>query len=174
MSQDEKKVFDIDGKKVVFIPDIIFRNRQNIEWEEVKEYLKKYIDKNYEVLETSDVVYIGSDFPDELKGSIDTNRLYGGNAKAKANATQEIPLLLAHATNKRWKDNLKEKHNIDAKCGWYRYTSRFALPIFDNRKEIIKYSIYRIEMLVRHASDGRLYLYDMVNVKKERETKYPT
>jgi len=29
-------------------------------------------------------------------------------------------------------------------------------------------------MLVRHASDGKRYLYDMVNIKKEKETKYPT
>ena len=26
------------------------------------------------------------------------------------------------------------------------------------------------EMLVRHASDGKLYLYDMVNIKKETGT----
>ena len=63
---------------------------------------------------------------------------------------------------------------MDAKHGWYRYTSRFAIPIYDNEGEIIKYSIYRIEMLVRHASDDKLYLYDMVNTKKEKETKYPT
>ncbi len=28
-------------------------------------------------------------------------------------------------------------------------------------------------MLIRHASDGRLYLYDMVNVKKEKEAGTP-
>ena len=38
---------------------------------------------------------------------------------------------------------------------------------------MMEYSIYRIEMLVRHASDNKMYLYDMVNTKKEKETKYP-
>ena len=123
---------EADGKSVIFIQDIRFKGRQNIEWEEVKNFLKEYIGTYYEIIETSDVVYIGSDFPEEFKGSIDTTRLRGGNAKAKANATQEIPLLLTYATNRRWKDNLKTKHNVDAKYGWYRYTSRFALPIYDD------------------------------------------
>ena len=30
------------------------------------------------------------------------------------------------------------------------------------------------EMLVRHASDDKLYLYDMVNTKKEKETNTPS
>lgn len=165
---------DVDGKNVVFIQDIRFKGRQHIEWEEVKTFLKEYVGTCHEIIETSDKIYIGSDFPEELKGSIDTTKAYGGNAKAKANATQEIPILLSYATNRRWKENMKVKHNVDAKHGWYRYTSRFAIPIYDNEGEIIKYSIYRIEMLVRHASDDKLYLYDMVNTKKEKETKYPT
>lgn len=173
MKQNVDIVLDIDGKSIVLIHDIRFKGRQNIEWEEVKHFIKEYVGSCYEIIETSDKVYIGSDFPEELKGSKDTARLYGGNAKAKANATQEIPLLLEYATNKRWNENYKLKHGIDAKYGWYRYTSRFALPVYENM-ELVKYNIYRIEMLVRHASDNKLYLYDMVNVKKEKETKYPT
>lgn len=174
MEENNNVVEEIDGKNVVFIRDIRFKGRQNIEWEEVEQYLKKYIKTHYEVLETSDVIYIGVNFPEELKGSLDTQKLYGGNAKGKANATQEIPLLLKYATNKRWKENFGAKHNADAKYGWYRYTSRFALPIYNNDNELVKYNIYRIEMLVRHASDNKKYLYDMVNIKKEKETKYPT
>lgn len=37
-----------------------------------------------------------------------------------------------------------------------------------------RYNIYRIEMLVRHASDDKLYLYDMVNTKKEKEKETNT
>lgn len=89
-------------------------------------------------------------------------------------ATQKLPLLINNAINKRWSANYKEKHKLDAKYGWYRYTTRFALPMFNNEGKIIKCNIFRIEMLVRHASDNKRYLYDMVNVKKEKETKYPT
>ena len=41
-----------------------------------------------------------------------------------------------------------------------------------NHKYIVveRYNVFRIEMLIRHASDDKLYLYDMVNVKKETGT----
>ena len=83
-------ISDLDGKKIVVISDIRFKGKRNINWEEVEQYLKEYIGDCYEVVETSDQVYIGSDFPGELKESGDTKRLYGANAKAKANATQEF------------------------------------------------------------------------------------
>ena len=122
------------------------------------------------ILETSDTVYIGTNFPAEFKGSSDTMRLKGTNAKAKANAAQEIPMLLKFASNKRWQKNFKDKHGVDARYGWYRFTSRFALPVYSNNGELERYNIFRIEMLIRHASDDKLYLYDMVNIKKETGT----
>ena len=61
-------------------------------------------------------------------------------------------------------------NNTDAKYGWYRFTSRFALPVYDENNLLERYNIFRIEMLIRHASDDKLYLYDMVNVKKEAGT----
>ena len=67
---------DLDGKKIVVISDIRFKGKRNINWEEVEQYLKEYIGDCYEVVETSDQVYIGSDFPGELKGSGDTKRLF--------------------------------------------------------------------------------------------------
>lgn len=130
-------ISDLNGKKIVVISDIRFKGKRNINWEEVEQYLKEYIGDCYEVVETSDQVYIGSDFPRELKGSGDTKRLYGANAKAKANATQGI----------------------------------FALPVYNNDTgDLERFNIFRIEMLIRHAADGNLYLYDMVNIKKETST----
>ena len=105
--------------------------RQSIDWKDVEEYLWQYVDESFEIIETADVVFIGGNFPSELKGSNDTVRLRGAQAKAKANTTQ-IPLLLKYATNKRRKENLKDKHGIDAKYVWYRFTSRFALPVYLN------------------------------------------
>lgn len=162
---------DEKGNSVVIINDIRFMGKQHIEWTAVEAYLKEYVGKCYEILETSDKVYIGKEFPNEFKGSDDTKRLKGANAKAKANATQKIPQLLEYAGNKRWSENFKSKHNVDAEKGWYRYTSRFALPIYSNSGDLERYNIFRIEMLIRHASDDKYYLYDMVNVKKE--TEYP-
>ena len=164
---------DPDGNKIVFIHDIRFKGKRSVDWKDVEAYLKQYVGECYDVLETADKIYIGKNFPSEVKGSEDTIKLRGTNAKAKANATQKIPQLIACATNKRWGENKKEKHKADAKYGWYRYTTRFALPVY-NDNSVERYNIFRIEMLVRHSEDNRLYLYDMVNIKKEKETKHPT
>ena len=161
---------DENQNNIIIINDVRFKGRQNIKWKEVEILLKEYVGENYQIIETSDTVFIGPDFPGEFKGSEDTRRLKGTAAKAKANAAGEMPLLLQYATNKRWQENYKTKHGIDAKYGWYRFTTRFALPVYDNDEQLIRYNIFRIEMLVRHASDGKLYLYDMVNIKKETGT----
>ena len=164
-------ISDSDGGQIVVITDIRFKGKRNINWKEVEQYLKEYIGDCYEVVETADQIFISSDFPGELKGSKDTRRLFGANAKAKANATQGIPMLLQCATNRRWQENYKGKHNVDAKYGWYRFTTRFALPVYEsNTGELERFNIFRIEMLIRHAADGNLYLYDMVNIKKETST----
>lgn len=95
-------ISDSDDKQIVVITDIRFKGKRNINWEEVEQYLKEYIGGCYEVVETSNQIFISSDFPGgELKGSDDTRRLFGTNAKAKANATQGIPMLLRCATNRR-------------------------------------------------------------------------
>ena len=87
-------------------------------------------------------IFISSDFPGELKGSEDTRRLFGTNAKAKANATQGIPMLLKCATNRRWQENFKGKHKVDAKFGWYRFTARFALPVYySTSSEIERFNV---------------------------------
>lgn len=165
---------DEAGQSIVIINDIRFKDRQHIDWEAVEKYLLEYVGENVEIIETADVVYIGTDYPKEVKGSEDTRRLKGTNAKAKANATTETIGLLQYATNKRWQENYKSKHGTDAAFGWYRFTSRFALPVYSDRGNLERYNIYRIEMLVRHASDEKLYLYDMVNIKKEKETDTPS
>lgn len=167
-------IHDENENSIVIINDIRFKDRQHIDWETVEKYLKEYVGENIEIIETADMVYIGADYPKEVKGSEDTRRLKGTNAKAKANATTETIGLLKYATNKRWQENYKSKHGIDAAYGWYRFTSRFALPVYSSEEKLERYNIYRIEMLVRHASDGKLYLYDMVNIKKEKETNTPS
>lgn len=172
MDNSYSVIYDPHNRPVIIISDIRFSGRRNIKWEDVEEYVKEYVGQKYEIDESSDMVYIGVDFPNEIKGSEDTKRLKGTNAKAKANATTEIPKLLKIASNKRWQENFKNKHKTDAEFGWYRFTSRFALPVFTDEYEIERFNVFRIEMLVRHASDGNLYLYDMVNVKKETSTPF--
>ena len=118
---------DLDGKKIVFIHDIIFKGKRNIDWKEVKLYLKKYINEFYYIAETGEKIYIGTDLPTEYTGSIYTESLIGRNAKAKANAAQGIPEMIEIADNEDFDKNRKKKHNKDAKYGWYKYDTKFAL-----------------------------------------------
>ena len=117
--------------------------------------------------ENGDSIYIGADLPDEYTGSKYTEGLKGTNAKAKANASQGIPELLSIATGKHYRTNMASKHKRDAKFGWYRYDSRFALPVYDENGKVERYNVFHASMIIRHGADSRLYLYDIIDIKKE-------
>jgi len=159
---------DLDGKKTVFIHDIVFKGRQDIDWKTVELYLKQYVGKFFRIEDSNEVVYLGTDLPDEYAHSKYTRMLRGTNAKAKANAAQGIPELLEVATNRQFEENRKEKHDSDAKYGWYSYDSRFAVPVFGDDSEIERYNVFRAAILIRHAQDGKKYLYDIMKIKKKR------
>ena len=167
MERKVNVVEDLEGNKIVFIHDVKFKGKRSIEWTEVEEYLKQFVGKSYVIEDTNDMIYIGTDFPDEYAHSEYTTFLKGANAKAKANAAQGVPELIEIATGMEYRENTKEKHSKDAKFGWYRYDSRFALPVYKESGEIAGYNVFNVIMVVRHAQDGKLYLYDIVNIKKE-------
>ena len=62
----------------------------------------------------------------------------------------------------------KEKHKTDAvyEAG-IAHNIRFALPVYDDKTgKIARHNIYSASMLVRHANDGRKYLYDILAIKE--------
>lgn len=153
-------------QKVVYIEDIIFMNKQNIPWSEVESYLKQYVGEKYIVEETKDLINVGSDFPEEFSESKYTKSLRGSIAKAKANAAQVIGKMIVIATNKRWIENKNEKHKKDAKQGWYRYDSYFAMPVQGSDEKGSRVNIYKATLVIRNSLKG-LFLYDIINIKKE-------
>lgn len=155
------------GINIVVINDIRFKGKRSVNWKDVKEYLKRYVGDFYKIASTGDVIYIGSDLPSEYSGSKYTNSLKGTNAKAKANAASGLPELIKIAAGKNFRKNEKIKHKRDAKNGWYRYDSRFALPVYGNNGEIDRYNVFHTSMLIRHSNDNKMYLYDIIDVKKE-------
>lgn len=160
-------ILDSNGHKVVQINEIVFMGKQNIDWNSVENYAKRYIGKIYSIASYCEEIHIGTDFPDEVAHSHDTERLRGGNAKAKANAIQGMEELIEIANNRRFVENFEKKHEADAKYGWYRYDSRFSLPIM-MKNQIIKYNIFIVTILIRHDKDSKKYLYDIVNIKKKQ------
>lgn len=167
MDRNVNLVKDLDGRQHVLINNIRFKGKRE-EWKEIEEYLKQYVGKYYEIAETAEKVFISSDFPDEYANSESRMHLRGAVAKAKANASQGIPELIQIATNCEYSKNKKKRHANDAKNGWYRYDVRFSLPVYnDTSGKMERYNIYSARMLVRHASDGKKYLYDFLGIKKE-------
>mgnify|MGYP004509765717 FL=1 len=158
---------DVDGNNIVVINDIIFKGKRSITWSDVEEYLRRYVGEFYSIAETGDIVYIGTDLPDEYAGSNYTKHIKGTVAKAKANAAQAIPEIIEIATSKTAEENKKEKHSRNAKNGWYRYDTRFALPVYDESGEVERYNVFSARLLIRHAASGKMYLYDVLEIKKE-------
>ena len=130
-------------------------------------YLKEYIGEYFEISETSEKIYIGSDFPDEFSHSNDTKGLKGANMKAKANITPAIGELIQIASEKAQYPDYNNKHGAKAQFGWYRYNTRFGIPVYDEDGNLDRYNIFSTRMLVRCDADGKLYLYDLVRTKKE-------
>lgn len=161
---------DIDGNNIVVINDIRFKGKRSINWREVRAYLKEYVGDFYMVASTGDVIYIGADLSNEYSGSKYTHSLKGTNAKAKANATQGIPEMIEISTGRYFRENNKGKHNWNARNGWYRYDTYFALPVYGDNEDIERYNVFHASLIIRHANDGKMYLYDILDIKKETST----
>ncbi len=161
-------VEDAEGNKVVIINDLRFKSRRNIDWNTVEQCLKEYVGSCVQILETSDEIYIGKDFPDEYTHSKDTKSLKGANRHAKANASQIVEPMIKIAAGKTFAPNYEEKHVADAKkYGWYRYDTRFAIPVYNDEGNLCRYNIFGARILIRHDEDGKMYLYDILRIKKE-------
>ena len=145
MKQEILIAQDDSGHKIVVLPDIIFKNKRNIDWYAVEKYLHKYVGEIVTIAETQDVVHIGIDFPDEYRGSNYTRHLKGGNAKAKANAVQGIIEML-----------------------------NFAIPIYEDDVKSDNYNVYSACLLINRTKFGKMYLYDLVDIKREASTPLKT
>lgn len=156
-----------DGNKEVVIPHVIFAGRKNIDWNQVEEYLLQYVNEVIGIADTGDFIAIDKTFADEYTSSVYTRKLKGNLVKAKANMVQGVPEMIEIATNKRWNEDFNKKHGKKAEYGWYRYDSRFAMPILDEEGNIVAYNHYIAVLIIRFASDEKLYLYDIQNIKKE-------
>ncbi len=156
-----------DGRKVVDILTVRFSGKRKIDWDGVEKYLKKYIGKSYVIDETDDLIYIGSDFPDEYAHSKYRKKVHGTLGKAKANASQAIRELIKTATNVMFVENKDLKHSVNAKNGWYWCKVHFSLPVTDENKKVIGKNLFYGRMVIRCDVKGKKYLYDIIDIQKE-------
>ena len=52
MERNISVVKDVNGNQIVVINDIQFKGRQNINWDEVEQYLKQYVGEFVEIAES--------------------------------------------------------------------------------------------------------------------------
>lgn len=157
---------DPNGTPYVVVPRNVF-DEANVNGEKVTKYVENILKQNVgdvrQIMGSSEVVYIGTDFPGEFTGSNTTRTMRSNQPNyftLKFNSSPEIGEMLGIASNGNWTPNKKQKHDRDAKYGWYRFTTRVLVP-----KKNGNYHKYRCRMLVRWAADNNLYLYDVESIK---------
>ena len=111
MERNVNVITDPEGKKIVLINDIRFKGKRREEWKEIEQYLIEFVGTYHEIEESSEIIYIDSDFPDEFANSESRTSLVGMVSKAKANASQGISELIQIATNPSFSENTKKKRN---------------------------------------------------------------
>lgn len=134
-------------------------------------YLKTLVDTEHPfstILMDAQPVYIGKDLPGEYRGSEYTKGMEAKLRSVKMQAATNLDEMLLLAENGEWHENIKEKHKVDAKNGWYRYSTQFAVPVLDIKKTVDHYTVYSGTLLIRNDADGKSYLYDLLDVKKEK------
>jgi len=159
---------NVNGKQVVWIEDSGLSNKQLMNHTAVAEYIARHIGEVYTIIESGQKVYIGEDLPGEYTHSKYTDSLRERSPqllKAKNKATSDLGLLIETATNRKW-EKTKHDQNKDAKYGMYRYSTSFAFPAKDRAGNVLNVHAYDAKLLIRNASDGKKYLYDIVDIKK--------
>ena len=145
---------------------ILFKGKQNISWKDVELYIKRYQGKSFIIEKYNDQIILNYEFIREFAGSRYTRNLRGALAKVKANISQIIPDLICKADNRRWIENKAEKHVNQADGGWYRYDVHFSFPVQIENNPIKRWNDYCATLVVKINRRG-LYLYDIINIKKE-------
>lgn len=128
----------------------------------IKDYLEKHINEYASIIESGQRVYLGEDLPGEYSHSKSTQHLSSGNMLAKGRAAVGLKEIIENASNRNWTKNLKEKHNIDAKYGFYKYDTTFS---FDYKG---KEKVYTGSILIRNDANGKKYLYDILDIKPKK------
>lgn len=136
-----------------------------------EKYLKALVDTEHPfatILADAQPVYIGKDLPGEYRSSEYTKGMEAKLRPVKMQAATNLDEMLLLAENGEWRENVKDKHKTDAQNGWYRYDARFAVPILNEKKAVDHYTVYGGTLLIRNDADGKSYLYDLVDIKREK------
>lgn len=156
--EDSCIVFNKDGTfNRLKISENVFVSISKIE---LKRKLVEKVGLNYTVIESGQNVYIGRDLPNEFLYSRSSQSLNGNMKMIKYKLINYLEDLINYSENRYYEPNYKEKHKLDAKYGFYKYTVNFS--VVNNSLE----DFYKCIVLIRNDADGKKYLYDILGIKK--------
>ena len=158
----------VAGKQVVWIEKSTLTKKELNDYKAVANFISQHIGDVYTIIESGQKVYIGADLPVEYTQSKYTSYLHVRDRpglRAKNKAVDGLGELIETATNRRW-EQTQHTHNKDAPYGMYRYDSSFAFPVRRADGTVDNVRAYDVELVIRNGSDGKKYLYDIVNIKE--------
>jgi DNA-binding helix-turn-helix protein len=161
---------EADGKQVVWIDDNILKQNDGQPTHQfIANYIAEHIGEVYTILESGQKVYIGEELPKEYTQSKYTQTILRRNKsllQAKNRAVSGMGEMIEIATNRRW-EKTRHTQSKDAKYGMYRYDTSFGFPVLDDKGNVVRANVYNAELIIRNASDGKKYLYDIIDIKKD-------
>ena len=164
----------VGDKPVVWVEDnILFNKPADVKMTDyIVEYITNHVGEMYTIIESGQHVFIGEEMPEEYVWSEYSKAIRKYNQKlfkAKGRAASGIGEAINIASNRRW-EKTKHPKSKDAKYGMYRYDSRIAFPMRDSSGKLTAVKAYNVQLLIRNASDGNKYLYDVVKIKEDTIT----
>ena len=167
---------NVGEDKVVYIDNDITQNKpENMKY---TEYIEKYIAEMFEdndyvssLPDNGTPIFASDDLPGEFANSKYTKYLRNRKQdrfSAKMRLASSLEELVSIATGRRWEKAI-HPDNKDVKYGVYKYSSTFAFPVFDASGETEKVFAYNCDIVVINASNGKKYLYDVLNIKENTE-----
>ncbi len=161
-----------DGRKIAWIDDPL-TNKQADDFSVVTNKLAEIISSTSRILETGERVKIGQDFLHEYIRSDYTkqilNRQYIRRAKFKiAGSLQDV---IAVGTDRKVSNAQYQHASVDYDSV-YKYNTLFALPSKGSDGNIVGVKTYSARMIVLHGTNGNLYLYDIIGIKKEKSAAF--
>ena len=74
------------------------------------------------------------------------------------------------AENKTGPHKVEHNKNKNAKLGIYKYNTKIAFPVNDAAGNVTGYNVYSAQMIVNHTSNGKLELYDIIDINKDDQS----
>ena len=158
----------VNGKNIAWVENSSLSANDLKNSNTIAEFIAEHIGEYYTIVESGNKVYIGEDLPPEYVYSKYSNTLKKRKPslfKSKGKAANVLGDMIEIATNRRW-EATKHPNSKDAKYGMYRYDTSFAFPVKSNSGEITGVKSFDAELVIRNASDGKKYLYDIVGIKE--------